>query len=107
MRTASRLFQILTLVALLAAGSLATGCANAPASSTPPAFECNQLASEIGEADLARREALEQQRDAWKFVVPVAVVVRYAGSEVEVRDADRRLGDLRARFDQMQCASDR
>lgn len=97
----------LTLSLLLAITPLATGCASAPSADTAPARsaapDCDQLGAEIAASEEARRAGLEQQKGAWKVVIPFAVAARYASGKAAATQADQRLDDLNAEFARQGC----
>jgi hypothetical protein len=95
----------------LAIASLMGGCASNPmanqaGSNPPPATiaSCNDLRNAITVAEAARHEAAQRGDNAWKAVVPVAVVARYASSKKAGSDATERLAELQAAADRKGCA---
>ena len=100
--------------AFVLAGMLAlvAGCASPPRASgseplaqdpAVPAAECARLGNEIAQAEQARHVAAERSDNAWKAVVPVAVVALKASGTAAVHDADRKLLALKVRAEA--CAS--
>jgi hypothetical protein len=80
----------------LALGALLMACAQTPA---PPAtqvaaLDCASLASELHAAAESQRVAEQQQQDAWKAVVPFAVVARYAKGKAAAQGSEQRLAEL-------------
>jgi hypothetical protein len=97
----------LSVTSLVALTTLAAGCASAPAAAHTPssatARDCRQLGAQISSTEQARRAALEQEKNAWKAVVPFAVAARYANGRAAVEKADRQLEKLRAEFHLKGC----
>jgi hypothetical protein len=95
----------------LTAAALVAACAHAPGAKpdAPPtpsadaAADCAALGTQIAQAELGQRAAHEQQRNAWKVVVPFAVAARYAGARRAGADADERLAELQAAFTRRGC----
>ncbi|WP_374500081.1 hypothetical protein [Zoogloea sp.] len=91
--------------------ALTTACANtagqprtATSSSTrTAATDCRQLGALIAQAEQARSIALENQKDAWKAVVPFAVAARYAKSKAAAGQADQQLVALKTQYSQQGC----
>lgn len=97
----------LSLASLVAIATLATGCTHAPAAATAPSAsattDCRQLSAQIASAEQARRAAREQEKEAWKAVVPFAVVARYAKGKAAAENADKQLDKLYADFKLKGC----
>jgi hypothetical protein len=97
----------LTTTAMLAASlglSLLAACASAPpAHDTVAAHDCSALDAEIARAAAAQRSAAQQQQDAWKVVVPVAVVARYGQGKAAAAESQQRLGELQAQATRQGC----
>jgi hypothetical protein len=93
-------------VAALLAAVLAAGCAG-PVSAPPPvvaaASDCSAIGAEIARTDEARRDALQQQSEAWRAVVPFAVAARYAKARSAAGEADERLAALKDRSARLGC----
>ena len=93
--------------AFLVAGALvlAAGCASSPDSreqplaqvDVVPAVECARLGDEIAQAEQARSVAAERSGNAWKAVVPVAVLAVKASGTAAVHEADQKLAALKMR----------
>lgn len=95
----------LPLVVSLAA-VVSAGCASSPKPSRAPAMnDCNQLRGEIARAEDEKRAAREKQEDAWKVVIPFAVVAQYVSGKTAVEEADRRLAELGGQSKRAGCAS--
>jgi hypothetical protein len=84
--------------------AFAAGCATPPDPRAHPvshgeavrAVDCARLDAEIARAEQARGVAAERSGNAWKAVVPVAVIARKASGTAAVQEADRKLADLKA-----------
>ena len=96
--------HVCTVPLLAALVALTTACANTagtPRAATPTATPtatgpgCRQLGAQIAQAEQARRAALENQKDAWKAVVPFSVAARYAKSKAATGQADQQLVALK------------
>jgi hypothetical protein len=88
------------LMALLAA------CAQAP--TTPAvqtaALDCAAIEAQIANAADAQRAAAQQQHDAWKAVVPFAVVARYGKGKAAANESQQRLQELQQHAALRGCA---
>jgi hypothetical protein len=73
-----------------------TACAQTP--STPAkqtaALDCAALEVQIETAVQQQRAAAQQQNDAWKAVVPFAVMARYGQGKAAASDSRQRLDEL-------------
>jgi hypothetical protein len=102
----SPLASVAAATVLLAACASTSGT-NAPvgaaASAATPAPDCAELGAQIVQVEQGRRAALEQQRDAWKVVVPFAVAARHARAKHAVAEAELRLAELQAEFGRRGC----
>jgi hypothetical protein len=79
----------------LALAALLGACASQPPASAPSAaLDCTAVQDEIRAASEARHVAEQQQKDAWKAVVPFAVLARYGQGKSAVEAADQRLAEL-------------
>jgi hypothetical protein len=97
------------LLRLLAVVALISGCASAPTSEPGAAAaisECKDLDAEIAAVEVAKRQSLAKQQDAWKVVIPFAVLARYAGAKSAAAEADQRLNELRSEFARQSCRHD-
>jgi len=79
-----------SLVAVLAA------CAHTPA---PPdtrlaGFDCAGIEAQLDTAAQQRRAAAQQRQDAWKAVVPFAVMARYGQAQAAADASQQRLDEL-------------
>ena len=102
-------------VSLLVASALVAGCAGTrpptgksgalPATlpADTPTADCRDLGAEIAKFENARRAAQEKERDAWKAVVPFAVVARKASGRADTEKAEKKLEKLRAEYTQQGC----
>jgi len=92
--------EVVALPLVAGASLLLSACASAPESASRPAVQdegvsaCARLQDEIARAEQARNSAAKHRDDAWKAVVPVAVLAQKASAAAAVRDADRRLAEL-------------
>jgi hypothetical protein len=101
-RLGIRLLRGSFLASLLVAAL--AGCASTPGGVTSAAAQdCRQLGAEIARSEEAKREALDKQQNAWKAVIPFAVVARYASGKSAAAEADGRLADLKAGFARQGC----
>ena len=85
----------LTLSAAWAALALGA-CATAPdtAALHTAALDCHAIEADLARTAEAQHAAERQQRDAWKAVVPFAVVARYGKSMAAAQESQLRLGEL-------------
>jgi hypothetical protein len=65
------------------------------APSTQSGDACLRIATDIERAEKARKEAVEKGDNAWKTVLPFAVIARKASSKAAVDEADKQLAALR------------
>lgn len=104
--TKAKSFRFGGLATLVAFAALAPGCASTPAPPiAPSALDCGQIRAAIADAAKARRAATEKQQDAWKAVIPFAVVARYARGKSAVSEADAQLAQLERQSAKQGCAS--
>jgi hypothetical protein len=90
---------------LALAAVLLAGCAGTPTNSAPTAAgDCKVLTASLATTDEERRAALDKQQGAWKAVIPVAVVVRYAKGKADAAEAEQRHADLQRELDARGCA---
>jgi hypothetical protein len=68
------------------------------------ALDCAALASEVRAAQDAQRAAAQQQQDAWKAVVPFAVVARYGKGKAAADESQQRADALRQQAALRGCA---
>jgi hypothetical protein len=71
---------------------------------TPPSEACTRITAEIERAGQARKQAAEKGDNAWKTVLPFAVIARKASSKAAVAEADKQLGALRRQFEAEGCS---
>jgi len=95
------------MLGLSLAPLLLAGCASAPRSETPvrhlAQMDCPGLAAERAQAQQARDAAAASRSGSWKFVVPIAVGVRYATANAALAEADERLAAIEARQQAGNC----
>lgn len=82
-------------VALCAVAALALPAWAAPSTQDPAAAECEPLNAEIARTEQARRRAADDADNAWKAVVPFAVLARKASARSALDEADKRLAELK------------
>ena len=70
-------------------------------------LDCAELAQQIQRAAAAEREAAQQQRDAWKAVVPFVVVARAANGKAAIAEQQQRQAELQAQAVRQGCADPR
>jgi hypothetical protein len=99
-RRAGHDLSVFLLVGMLA---VAPGCATPPQAAghpgqigAAPGRECDRLEAEIARTEQARGVAAEQGANAWKAVIPLAVLAQKASSTAAVHDADRKLAALKS-----------
>jgi hypothetical protein len=90
----------------LALAAALAGCAQAPTQSaaSTAALDCAALEAEVDAAAQAQRTALQQQHDAWKAVVPLAVLARYGQGGAAATESEQRLDALRQHAALRGCA---
>ena len=69
----------------------------------PNALGCVQLEGQIARAEETLRNAEEKSQNAWKAVVPFAVVARYASNKAAANEAQESLDGLRTQSVQLGC----
>jgi outer membrane murein-binding lipoprotein Lpp len=98
----------LTLASIVSLGALLASCASAPQAKVAPAAastrDCSQLSEAIANAEEARRAAEERKQQAWKVVIPIVVIARYAHAKSSIDQADKDLDQLHAEFEPQRCA---
>jgi hypothetical protein len=86
-----------------------SGCASIPRSRVPESqfaqLNCAQLEAEVVQNEETKRVATQTKTGAWKAVVPVAVVARYAKGSSAITTADKRGASLEEQRRQKGCAS--
>jgi hypothetical protein len=93
--------------AVLSFAALA-GCASAPPPdlarvvAAPPT--CSQLAALRAAAEEGRLDAMEEERNAWKAVVPFVAAARFAQGRADLIVAEERLAYAEAEYRRMGCA---
>jgi hypothetical protein len=83
-----------------AAGAGAGAGAGAAA---PAANRCAALSAEIADTQAAVQTATERKSNAWKLVVPFAVLARHAQAGNELDKAEQQLADLRTQATRAGC----
>jgi hypothetical protein len=92
-------------LALLTLGGCAGIPHNAAAKSQFSQLNCSQLARESAQIEETKRVAAQTRADSWKFVVPVAVVARYANASADIVVADKRAATLVERQKEKGCTN--
>ena len=73
----------------------AAGCATAPATEAPIAtLDCAAIEAELAHSAEAQRNAARQQQDAWKAIVPFAVMARYGQGKAAAQESEQRAAKL-------------
>jgi hypothetical protein len=90
----------------IALAALLAACAQAPGASETQlaAFDCRAIEAQIDTAAEAQRAAAQQQHDAWKAVVPFAVLARYGQGKAAADESQQRLDALRQQAALHGCA---
>lgn len=99
--------SLLTASLAIAFGALLAACAQTPAA--PPtnvaALDCAALDAEFRANAESQRAAALQQHDAWKAVVPFAVIARYGQGKAAAQESEQRLADLQQQAALRGCLS--
>lgn len=83
---------------LAAALALALSALSAPACLAAPATPsdaCLRIAADLERFDKMRKDATLRNDNAWKAIVPFAVIARKTGSKADIEEADKQLLALR------------
>jgi hypothetical protein len=92
----------------LALSALVAACASTPPSDMQvAALDCSALQTELVRNADAQRAAAQQQQDAWKAVVPFAVMARYGQGKAAAAESEQRQADLQAQAARQGCAGPR
>jgi hypothetical protein len=94
------------IVALCMLAALALPGLAAPSTLASQAVDCEQLDAEMARAEQARRQAAEDSDNAWKAVVPFAVLARKARAKSAQDEADKRLAALKPQAQRCRAGSD-
>lgn len=96
----------LTTASALACAAVLAACAQTPAApdSQTAALDCAALEAQIDSTAQAQRHAEQQQHDAWKAVVPFAVVARYGQGKAAAGESAQRLTELQQHAALRGCA---
>lgn len=80
-------------------------CASAPQqqAAAAAALDCAALDAEIARAAQAQQAAAQQRQDAWKAVVPFAVMARYGQGKAALDASEQRLAELQAQATRQGC----
>lgn len=83
---------------LPAAVLLALSALSAPVCLAAPATQseaCLRIAADVERFDKMRKDAVERNDNAWKAIVPFAILARKTGSKADIEEADKQLLGLR------------
>jgi hypothetical protein len=99
----------LTAVPVIAATLVLGACASAPDESAArtAALDCTAIDGEMTRVTEAQRAAEQQQHDAWKVVVPFAVMARYGKAKAAADESRQQLADLQQQAASRGCAISR
>lgn len=95
-----------TTAMALACAAVLAACAHTPAAqdAQTAALDCASLEAQIDTTAQAQRHAEQQQHDAWKAVVPFAVVARYGRGKAAAGESAQRLAELQQHAALRGCA---
>jgi hypothetical protein len=88
---------------------LLAACAASPpqrlsnVAAAPPT--CAQIAASRAGIEEQRQEALEEQANAWKALVPLVAAAKLAQSSADLRAAEHRLAELDSRARRIGCGT--
>lgn len=87
--------------------ALGVGCAGSPTQQmAQPPTSCSDITAEAGRTLAARDAAMEDERDAWKAIVPFAVIARHALARENREQAEAKLASLVTEQWQLGCPGD-
>jgi hypothetical protein len=86
--------KAVTTIVLLAA-LLVSACASAP-QPVATAADCTQIDTQLAAARASQRDAQQRKDDAWKVIVPFAVVAKRAQAGSDLEAAEQRIAELQA-----------
>ena len=97
--------RIVPSITLVLAGAL-TACAQTPTAPAihTAALDCAAIEAQIDMAAQQQRAAAQQQHDAWKAVVPFAVMARYGQGKAAASESQQRLDELQQQAALRGCA---
>jgi hypothetical protein len=97
--------QAVTFTLATAVLAVLAGCAQ-PGAVTQPSgpADCPQLERELAELNKARQDAAAKQSEAWKAIVPFAVVGRYASGKSAEAQAEQEIAARNAEMQRQGCA---
>jgi hypothetical protein len=91
----------------IAIATIMSGCATSPQMAPAPApaasLDCRTISAEIAAAKETRRAANESGDNAWKAVIPVAVVARFAQGKKTAAEAQERIEQHQAAASRKAC----
>jgi hypothetical protein len=90
----------------IALAALLAACAQAPSApdAQTAALDCAAIEAQIHTAAQQQRAAAQQQHDAWKAVVPFAVMARYGQGKAAANQSQQRLDSLQQQAALRGCA---
>lgn len=90
----------------IALAALLAACAQTPSArgTSTAALDCRAIEAQIDSVAQQQRAAEQQQHDAWKVVVPFAVMARYGQGKTAATESQRRLEALRQQAALHGCA---
>lgn len=98
-----------SIVVITVASALATGCAGLPTAdvqrTASNSRDCARISADIAATQEAQRNAEERAHGAWKAVIPVAVVAKYATAKYSANGAGKELAELDAERVRRGCDS--
>lgn len=68
-----------------------------------PSDACLRIAADLEQVQQARQQAVQKGDNAWKTVLPFAIIARKASSKAAVDEADRQLAALRRQAEAEGC----
>ena len=77
----------------------------ASAAPAAPSDACLRIAADLEQVQQARQQAVEKGDNAWKTVLPFAVIARKAKSKAAVDEADQQLAALRRQAETEGCGT--
>jgi hypothetical protein len=90
----------------IALAALLGACAQTPSApdTQMAALDCEAIEAQIDAAARQQRAAAQRQHDAWKAVVPFAVVARYGQGRAAASESQQRLDALQQQAALRGCA---
>ena len=66
-------------------------------------IDCSQLGAEMSRLEAEKRSAQAKEKEAWKAVIPFAVVARYASGKSQAERAEKQIEPLQVEFVRQGC----